>query len=176
MCNPSPRFNVTLFGFIQAKCVYTAQYFVGLAFCTLPLSPLMVRGGGEHGETEGIRFRYDESEIGRDNPPFHFPPLHKGGCLVGIPSLHKGAGVRWVRWRAPFSCFLGEKRGSDLAEQRSARTRSSFRQIFRKSLAPFFRRKNGVKRTIRVPFPVCNRINIAETRPRVRRIFRRKSG
>ena len=77
---------------IRGKRVYTAQYFVGLAFCTLPLSPLMVRGGGEHGETEGIRFRYDESEIGRDNPPFHFPPLHKGGgCLVGIPSLHKGA-------------------------------------------------------------------------------------
>ena len=36
-------------------------------------------------------FQYDESEIGRDNPPFHFPPLHKGGCLIDIPSLHKGA-------------------------------------------------------------------------------------
>ena len=115
ICNPSPRFDVTLFGLfgqnaIRRNTLSPLRFALSpcLSFVKkgrrrpLTMPPLMVRGGVEQSETEGIR----SSEAEQTIPQAALPPApfaqgsHGWGCRSLPTLLHKGAKVWRGRCRA----------------------------------------------------------------------------
>ena len=75
------------------------------SLCTRELNrepPLMVRGGVERSETEGIRRLVLDKTNRKPNgqSPLPLPPFAQGGCRDGFPLLHKGVVVGGLRCRS----------------------------------------------------------------------------